>query len=37
MEKNPEGNGSLRKTWRKWKNNIKIGLEEIGWTDVIFF
>jgi hypothetical protein len=34
MAQNREGSGSLGKTWRRRKNNIKTDLEEISWTDV---
>jgi hypothetical protein len=27
----PEGKRPLGRTWRKWKDNIKIDLQEVGW------
>jgi len=36
LVRRPEGTRTLRKSWRRWKDNIKVDLQKVGWgTDWI--
>jgi hypothetical protein len=34
LVRRPEGTRPLRKAWRRWKDNIKVDLLEVGWIEL---